>query len=797
MSRRSFSSFRACWVLVIGLISTTLAGRPALAQTTSDPSYWFRVLLPPNLVPSQIGHASFRLGSNDILIFAADLPVELGALQEITKIQTAAVHHLPNATILTIPLPAGQVLNVVPAQNSFHVVLGKLQGTKAINPSYAHGHIVFPTAAPGAVITVALPDRSEPLLVGTVMNNAALGLDLQGPGYATIPAVSGVVVAASSDDLAMSADHAGFVLASSDPAAPLAVGNPPVSGTLTASPDHIGGLDLPHGTIQALRARMEQAQRRVAAAPPLARRAQSLRLARVLLSLGLGPEAEGVLVDMLRSDPAAADDPQRLALLAVASVLAHRPLPHAAATSPPALATPTDRLWRGLARAEQGDVIKAAPMITPGLPRLIAAPVLLRHEVAPLTAETLIAAGDVAPAKTLLEAMPHDRNLALARAELRESEHHPHAALRAYHALLDSPDQRTAGIARYRWIMLRVQLHQIDARTAAASLGRHVYEWRAPRHELNVRIAMARLSATAGQWPQAFADLGRASHLFPGQTSKILSVRQELFKEMIASHALKTLSPLAAVTVINENLDLVPPGDAGVPILGILSDRLIALGLPDQAAGVLRQLIAHSSDDETRAHAGYVLAGLELTAHHLAKAQAALTATEFPDISAPLASSRALLATEIAARDGAGPDLTSLTRSPDPSAVRVATQVAAKRHDWPALEQAERKLAAVTVPATGPLDHKQAQTILQWAVAASHLKDGSTLAQLRQAYQSRLPAGRAADLFATITGSPLPAQTGLSQALAQIAAIERVGATVAAKPHAVKPPGKSAGQSEK
>ncbi len=795
MSRSPLPSRASC-ALIIGLLLTNLAGPRAFAQTTSDPSYWFRILLPPDLVPAQIGHASFRLGSNNIMIFAADLPVQLAALQQITNIQTVAVHHLPNATILTIPMPPGQSINAIPAQNSFHVVLGKPAGTKSINPSYAHGHIVFPASAPGAVITVALPDRSEPLLVGTVMNNAALGLDLQGPGYATIPAISGVVVAAASDDLAMTPSHAGFVLASTDRTAPLPVGHPPVSGTLTAAPDHTGGLDLPHGTIQALRARMEQAQRRIAEAPPLARRDQSLRLARVLLSLGLGSEAEGVLVDMLRSDPAAAEDPKRLALLAVASVLAHRTIPTPSPSSPPAAQTPTDRLWHGLALAEQGDATKAAPMITPGLPRLIAAPVLLRRQVAPLAAETLLAGGAVMPAKTLLDALPHEHNLALARAELLQSEQHPHAALLAYHALLDSPDQRTAGIARFRSIMLRAQLHQIDARTAAASLGRHVYEWRAPRHELNVRIAMARLLATAGQWPQAFTDLRRASHLFPDQAGKqILAVRQTLFKQMIASQALKGESPLATVSVLHDNLDLIPPGDAGVPILNMLSDRLIALGLPDQAAGVLRQVVAQSSDDETRAHAGYVLAGLELAAHHLTKAQSALNATAAPDISATLAASRALLATEIAAREGASADLTSLTRSPDPKAIRVATQVAAKRRDWPALEQAERKLAAVTVPATGLLDHQQAQTILQWAVAASHLKDGSTLAQLRQAYQSRLPPGRAADLFATITAAPLPTQTGLSQALAQIAAIERVGATVATKPHAAKPPSTPAGQS--
>jgi hypothetical protein len=778
-------------MVLIGLITISPPRPLAAAQSSQAPadtniedqSYWFRILLPANLVPSEIGHASFHRGTADILVFAADLPVDVAALQQITGIQTADVHHLPHATILTIPLQRGQSIDAIPASNSFHVVLTTTRSDAAIDPSYDNGLITFPTRSAGAVVSVASAGLGVPLLIGTVMNRGGVTLPLVGPGYRIIPAVSGVVVAAASDVLTLRSGPTGFTLTSTNHDAALPVGNPPLVGGVIVSTNQKDGLDFPHGTIIALRHRIDLLQRRIAAAPPLSRREQSLRLARILLSLGLGPEAHGVLTEMLRSDPSTIDDPERLKLLEVSDVLADRPgsdpkpWPKSLADDDGA------KLWRGLADAENGDIDKSALLIMPGLDRLIAAPNLLRSRVAPLAAETLIANGNLAPAQTLLNALANERNLRLAGAELLEAEHHPRAALRAFDLLLNSEDQRTAGIAQFRSTMLQVLLHQIDAANAAASLGQHVYEWRSPRHELDVRIAMAQMLAAAGAWPQAFAGLIRTQHLFPNQGGLIQKTRKTLFKTLIASPAFDRLPPLAAASILKGNADLIPPGDAGVPILRRLSHDLIALGLPGQAAVVLQQVIARSQNDESKARAGFDLASLDLDANHPGKAQTELDSTDAPDISQSMAASRTLLSSEIAAKLGSHAGLTSLAKVANPRALTVVTQVAASQHDWQALAQADQKLAALTVPPTGVLNQRATQTILQWAVAASHQNDRSTLGQLRKTYQSRLPPGRAADLFATITGSPLPVRTSLSAALAQISAIERVGAAVGPKPH--------------
>ncbi|MDD4935335.1 MAG: hypothetical protein PHT60_06095 [Acidiphilium sp.] len=780
-----FCRVMACRLITLTTIGVGLAGalvivQPAFARpfvARNQSSFWFRVLIPNDQVPTQIGHASFRLGQDAILVFAADLPVDQSVLQQITGAPNASVVHLSHATILRIPLPPSKSLYAVAAVNSFHVVLGSLHPAVPVNLAFVAGKILFSATAAGPVVTLANPGPRSSLLVGTVMNDAALDHELQGPGYTTIPATSGVVVAPTSDDLELIPATTGFVLQSVAQVEPLPVGHPPVAGNLFAGSLHKGELDLPLGTIVVLRHRMESAQRRVAMAPPLDRFDAVLHLARILLALDLGPEAHGVLMDMLRSDPAAIDNPQRRALLAISDVVSYRP--DAITSDWSALASDPDQesLWRGLADAERGNTAKAADLLSGGLSSLVAAPPLVRAQMLPLATETLIAGGKLALAQRLLQIMPQGDNLALARAEVLQATHHPRAALKAFDRLLADSDPRVAGIARFRSVMLRWQLHQLDARAASALLGRYVYEWRSTRHELNVRLALANLRAQAQEWPLALMGLIRTDQLFPKQEARIFAARQALFTQMIASGALDRLEPLAAVSVIQNNTDLIPPGNAGVPILQVLSKHLVALGLPDPAASIMEQLIVRAPDDESRAQLGLGLAQIDVDAHHLGRAQTALSETSAPDIASNLAASRQLLEDEIAAKNGIKTGLSSLTASTSPRVLGLAAQLASDSHDWPALETAAQKLAA-TVPPVGPLDRKAARSILQWAVAASHARDFRKLAALRTKYESRMPPGRDADLFETITGPPVTPKTSLSAALDQIAAIERVGKAI-------------------
>lgn len=749
-------------------------------------SYWFRILVPDNLVPAQIGSAVFRQDGDEVLVLAANLPVRQFALRQITGFSAASVSHLPHATVLRIPMPAGQNLVATAGASSLHVRTGTAPASHSIGPSFDKGKIQFQTALAGPVVTLADPQSGRPLLVGTVTGAASLTEHLSGPGYRSVPASRGIAILATSDELALTSGTDGFVLHASRTGTGLPVGYPPVAAPVVAAPFTPGGLNLPHGGLIALRQRLLVDRRRVAEAPRLDRQDAALRLARVMLAMDMAPEARGALQDLVRTDPSVRKNSQWRALLAAADVLAWDP-PVAAKDWSRKFGNPAEfELWHGLSDAETDNLVQAATELSHELHRLAALPSMVRAQVLPLAAETLIAGSKTTAAKQLLDLFPHERNLDLARAELKEAKGEKQAALAAYRALFNARDNRVAGIARTRAIMLSYHLHQINAKAAAAALSRHIYDWRGPRHELAVRLDIAKLQAVDGAWPEAMTGLNRARTLFPDCTVTIDAVRRKIFDELVASGALNRMTPLAVTALIQNNTDLVPPGRAGVPVLKILSRQLLALGLAEPAAGILHHLIHRETDSESRARLGLDLARLELRAGSLEAAQAALDTTRSTKLGSALASARAVVASEIAAQEGHPTVSDLLTAATDPNALTAMALRASRQGDWPRAEDAWQKLAALKVPASGPLDQQEAQIVTEWATTAANAKDKSAVQRLRTIYLGRMPQGQQAALFDTITAAPLGSNSSLVQALHQIKAIEAL-ADDSTKTHVSKP----------
>lgn len=770
IARRRRRLDRGAWACIVSALA--LMSGIAHAGTGSAPDYWFRILVPDNLVPAQIGRAVFREGRDEILVLAARLPVRQYALRQLTGLTGASVQHLPDATVLRIPVPSGQVLIASAAPASFHVRLSTNGLAKTIGLSFDRGKIHFRTSMAGPVVAMTDGLTGRPLLVGTVTGPVSISRPMSGPGYRFLPATRGLAAEASTDELALHGEPGGFVLESMLPGGELPVGHPPITPPLTAASYMPDGLDLPRDGRRELRKRLQAARLAVAAAPPLDRRDVTLNLARVMLALGMGNEARGALDDLDAADPSVTHDPQWAVLHEVANIVAWDPAANRGVWPKWQNNPPERRLWRGLADVEAGKWTAAAGRLDKQIPLLAALPPVLRGLFVPRAAEALIAGGKPAAAQALFKFLPQQHSLDLARAELQEAQGHEHAALAAYQALFGSRNNRTAGIARTRAIMLRYKLHQIDAKTAASDLARYIDEWRGARHELAVRLDLARLQATEGAWPDAMTGLNRARELFPGEATKIDVVRHALFDRLTGSGALDNMSPLAVTALIENNTDLVPPGSAGVPILKTLSRQLLALGLTDPAAGILKQLISSTTDPGSRARLGLDLARLELRAGDSKKAGQALDETDEPDLAPALRAARAALSSQVAIEDGkpAAPD--AIAQQQDPQDLAHLARLAAQGSDWKTAIHALQRLVALQVPAQGSLDASQTRLVTQLATAASKAKDSNLTATLRQTYLDRLPKGPQEALFDTITATPLGPDSSLAQALHQITAIE-------------------------
>lgn len=428
---------------------------------------------------------------------------------------------------------------------------------------------------------------------------------------------------------------------------------------------------------------------------------------------------------MLRHDPASISDPARETTLSIAEILSHRPdralaaLPDPAGTAPYAGA---DHLWRGLALAEQGGSPRAAALIAMGVKALLTAPRYLRAALAPLAAETLVNGGELAAAKRIFSVMSDARSLRLAKAEAAEANGDSHAAMTAFKKLGDSKNNRVAGIAAFRAIMLRYRLDEVTAKKAAKALSKALYLWRGPRHELIMRMALARLQARAGDWARAMQSLHHARDRFPLARQEVEKERRKLFDRLLVSGRLKTMPPLRAVAILQNEKDLFPTGRARAKLLDLYADRLTALDLNDEAK------------------------------HARAEARALLHTAPSPS---PSPSGPPVLADAgIGALTVGGKDRQNARKA------RILPPLAAD---------------AGKTPAPEILDAVSTKRVLAKANRAAEAGDRARLRDLRKKYRNRVPKGLDRALFDAATATPLGPDPKLDAALRQIAVIERLG----------------------
>ena len=680
-----------------------------------------RIFLPVSELydPARIGVATFRCGGYGTVVLATPLKIDDKTVE--TGLGAGPVHviALPQATVLHMPLPANEMIQVKAAGTGFALmrVSRERHGFARIQPALADGDVTFRASKPGKVVSITDPCLGGPLLVGTVLDDERLDARLQGPGYATVPAERGVVVHAVSDQLELAAAHHRFSLRSvGGPALP--VGSPPARAAALEAVQRGPWKEFPRGNLRFLRRHLASVMREEASAPPLARSKAALRVARAMLSLGMGAETEGVLSDMLRHDPASVSDPARETALAIAEILTHRPDRALAALQDPVSAGPkaaADHLWRGLAFAEQGGSPRAAPLIAMGVDTLLAAPRYLRASLAPLAAETLVAGGELDAARRIFAAMPHARSLRLAEAEAAEANGDSHAALAALEKLSDSVNNRVAGIAAFRAIMLRYKLHKVTAKDAVTALSKALYLWRGPAHELTVRMALARLQARAGDWAQAMQSLRHARERFPFGRQEVEKERRKLFDRLLASGRLKTMQPLQAVAILQNNKDLFPPGKTRAKLLNLYADRLASLDLNDEARRVR------------------------------AKARALM---QSPPSQSPVLADAGIGALTAGGDDGRRPGKAPIVQ--------------------PLSSDNEKTLASKM------LDAKSAEHVLAEAKKAAAAGDQARLRELRKKYRKRVPKGLDRALFDAATAPPVGPDPKLDAALRQIATIENL-----------------------
>jgi hypothetical protein len=313
-------------------------------------------------------------------------------------------------------------------------------------------------------------------------------------------------------------------------------------------------------------------------------------------------------------------------------------------------------------------------------------------------------------------------------------------------------------------IELRLKNGRIDNVQAADGLNKLLIAWRGDDRELALRERIADLRGRTGAWQTALTILRNAEQDFPEHAPAIQARLQDMFGTMMRDGA-QGLPALDFVSIVDENIDLMPRYENDPSVQQALLDRLIALDLPDRAVPLLKKMLQGATTDVAKVRYGATLAAIQEHEGQSADALATLDATETEAAPVEVAEDRILTRASAMAHGGDRTGaITLLTRLPTASAAARRAELQEEANDWTAAEAAWRDtLAGSSVPASGPVSTAVAHTLVRLAAAVARAGDDDGLQDLRRMWLGRFPPGPDSDTFLLLTAPPVQSSEDLQR----------------------------------
>lgn len=748
---------------------------------------------------ARTGIAAFRRGGSAWIVVDEPRPLDVAPLRGHPRFGALEVSVAPAATVLRLPLDPALVLR--PRRDGASWLVEAVPAAAPAQPLRAEvagaegPRLALPAGRVGRSAALRDPATGETLLVGTV-RDPSYGV-APARAYAAFslpPTASGILVVPQSDSVALRALTDGFVIAAGQAGAvglPLAAGD---EGALAAAAGLTRRFDLsaPSDRPQADRIRRLTAE--TGAAPPLARLRLRMETAEAMLALGLAAEAHGVLALAAADDPAAAREPRLAGLTGVAALLAGRLEESAGLMDPRLDGSDEIALWRALRATALGESATAqAPVFAATAPLAATYAAPLRARIAPLLAEGMAAGGEAAAAQRLLDAaaLPEEATH-LARGRIAEARGDIDAALAAYDAAARGRDRLQRARALAAGTELALASGRIDAAAAAKRLDDALFAWRGDGFEIAQRLRIAELRLAAGDGRGAIGMLRETGAMFPDQEAalrpRLVSTFGALFREGADAPPLAhALPPAQAVTLFEDNIDLLPPGAEGEAMIARLAERLLQLDLPGRAAALVARVMEAQQDPPARAQLGARLAAMRLADRDPMGARAALAASVADGLPRTLVRERRILEARALADSGeTAAALAALGELADPAALDLRAGIAAGRGDWAAAVPALAALAAATLPPPGAaLDEAQRRNLVRLTAAAALAGQTDLLGQLARERGEAMRDGPLSEPFRLLTADPLRGAADLPRIAAELQLARALPQALAA----IAPPG--------
>lgn len=508
------------------------------------------------------------------------------------------------------------------------------------------------------------------------------------------------------------------------------------------------------------------------AIPEAARVKNVLTLARMYLAHGRGVEALAMLRYASQEIPALEGAADFIAWRGAAGALAHRSADAFADLSHPALAGFAEiDYWRAAALADLGDWPQAAQVLPPAPGPLPAYPEPVRTRLALFLAEAALRGGKTEQGQAFLALAQTPESRALkpsftaARSYLlgvaAQQRGDIGTAMTYWHPVASGADVRYRTKALLALTTAMVEAGHLTPEQAIDRLEGARYAWRGDGLEAQMLFDLGRTYFEAGQYLKGLTLMRRAATVVPGSgfSRTVVAEMTRMFTALfLVPEQLAALTAVQAATVYEQFGELTPVGAEGDMVAVRLADRLIAAGLLERGAGLLREQIDHRLQGEPKRDAGIRLAAIYLMDE---KPDAALEALEIAQALCaqgdPCGREIALLRAQALSHKGdtaAAMRLVGRAGTDATDAARLQAAIAWEAQEWHAAQAALDDLArAMGADPREVVTPEQADVILRRAIALRLAGREAALAQWRATWgpgMADLPQG---PLFAVVSAS--------------------------------------------
>jgi len=437
--------------------------------------------------------------------------------------------------------------------------------------------------------------------------------------------------------------------------------------------------------------------------------------------------------------------------------------------------------WRGLTEAALENWDGARKSFALADPVLHRYPADWQARARIAEANAALAAGGIEAADQELARLPQNLpksvmlDAQLVRAQLYAQEGRTHDAMDLFEALENGGDERVAAEAIYDRVEAGLAAGALAHDAAISQLEMLRYRWRGDVLELKTLRKLGALYFGKQRWHDGLQILRTASQNFP--TEDVARQAQDDMRDTFETLFLKgkadAMSPVAALSLFYDFIDLTPIGPNGDEMIRRMADRLVAVDLLGPAAQLLNYQVNKRLDGIARAQVATRLAMIELMDHKPKDALEALRSTRIAGLPDNINHQRNLLeARALAALKQWDQALDMIAVDEQPDTRQLRADIYWESGNWAVAGQKAEELVGTRWSDAAPLSDDERREIMRAAIAYSLADDQTDLERLRGHFAPRMKASADASAFAVVTQDIDSQGTAFRDQAAQIASVD-------------------------